>query len=50
MFFDHGPEGLEQAIDIEVEAVRELGMRATLCRGSINVAGRTTAPACRAPR
>lgn len=33
------PEGLEQAIDIEVEAVHELGIRATLCRGSINVAG-----------
>lgn len=32
------PDGLEQAIDIEVEAVRELGMRATLCRGSMNLA------------
>ena len=32
------PAGLEQAIDIQVEAVRELGLRATLCRGSINIA------------
>lgn len=32
------PEALEQAIDIEVEAVRELGMRATLCRGSLTQA------------
>src|SRR5690606_17087263 len=32
------PEGLEQAIDIQVEAVRELGMRATLCRGSLSLA------------
>lgn len=31
------PEGLEEAIDIEVEAVRELGMRATLSRGSMNI-------------
>ena len=40
------PEGLEDAIDIEVEAVRELGMRATLTRGSMNIAkpgaGRTS--------
>jgi len=34
------PAGLENAIDIQVEAVRELGMRATLCRGSIDVASR----------
>lgn len=32
------PAGLEQAIDIQIDAVRELGMRATLCRGSINLA------------
>ena len=37
------PPGLEQAIDIQVEAVRELGMRATLCRGSINLASRHNA-------
>lgn len=32
------PDGLEEAIDIQVEAVRELGMRATLCRGSLSLA------------
>ena len=32
------PAGLEDAIDIEVEAVRELGMRALLTRGSMNLA------------
>lgn len=40
------PEGLEDAIDLQVEAVRELGMRATLTRGSMNIAkpgaGRTS--------
>ncbi len=31
------PAGLEAAIDIEVEAVREMGMRATLTRGSMSI-------------
>ncbi|WP_277373871.1 8-oxoguanine deaminase [Pseudomonas sp. AA-38] len=31
------PGGLEQAIDVQVEAVRELGMRAMLCRGSMSL-------------
>lgn len=31
------PHGLEDAIDIQVEAVRELGMRATLTRGSMSL-------------
>jgi 8-oxoguanine deaminase len=31
------PEGMENAIDIEVRAVRELGMRATLTRGSMTL-------------
>jgi 8-oxoguanine deaminase len=31
------PNGLEDAIDIEVEAVRRLGMRATLTRGSMTL-------------
>ncbi len=31
------PAGLEEAIDIQVEAVRELGMRAMLTRGSMNL-------------
>ncbi|MEQ7737562.1 amidohydrolase family protein, partial [Escherichia coli] len=31
------PAGLEDAIDIEVEAVRRLGMRATLTRGSMTL-------------
>ncbi len=31
------PAGLEQAIDIQVQVVRELGMRATLTRGSMSL-------------
>ncbi|MBT2535502.1 8-oxoguanine deaminase [Arthrobacter sp. ISL-69] len=31
------PDGMEDAIDIEVRAVRELGMRATLTRGSMTL-------------
>ena len=31
------PDGLEDAIDIEVQAVRRLGMRATLTRGSMTL-------------
>ncbi len=31
------PGGLEQAIDVQVEAVRELGMRAMLTRGSMSL-------------
>lgn len=31
------PDGLEQAIDVQVEAVRELGMRAMLSRGSMSL-------------
>ncbi len=31
------PRGLEQAIDIEVEAARELGIRVVLTRGSMNL-------------
>ncbi|HAV87863.1 MAG TPA: 8-oxoguanine deaminase, partial [Pseudomonas sp.] len=31
------PAGLEEAIDIQVEAVRAMGMRATLTRGSMNL-------------
>jgi 8-oxoguanine deaminase len=31
------PDGLEQAIDVQVEAVRELGMRALLTRGSMSL-------------
>ncbi|MGX5694632.1 8-oxoguanine deaminase [Agromyces soli] len=31
------PDGLDDAIDIEVEAVRRLGMRATLTRGSMTL-------------
>ncbi|MGP0173919.1 8-oxoguanine deaminase [Pseudomonas sp. NCHU5208] len=31
------PGGLEQAIDVQVETVRELGMRAMLCRGSMSL-------------
>ncbi len=31
------PKGLEQAIDIQVQVVRELGMRATLTRGSMSL-------------
>jgi len=31
------PAGLDEAIDIQVEAVRELGMRAMLTRGSMNL-------------
>lgn len=31
------PDGLEQAIDVQVEAVRELGMRAMLTRGSMSL-------------
>ena len=32
------PAGMEDAVDIEVRAVRELGMRATLTRGSMTLA------------
>lgn len=31
------PQGLEEAIDVQVEAVRELGMRAMLTRGSMSL-------------
>lgn len=31
------PDGLEEAIDVQVEAVRELGMRAMLTRGSMSL-------------
>jgi len=31
------PEGLENAVDIEVEAAREIGMRVTITRGSMNL-------------
>lgn len=31
------PRGLEEAIDVQVEAVRELGLRALLCRGSMSL-------------
>ena len=31
------PEGLEQAVDIEVEAAREIGIRMTVTRGSMNL-------------
>ncbi|MBA1272343.1 8-oxoguanine deaminase [Stutzerimonas azotifigens] len=31
------PEGLEEAIDVQVQAVRELGMRAMLSRGSMSL-------------
>jgi 8-oxoguanine deaminase len=31
------PDGLEQAIDVQIEAVRELGMRAMLTRGSMSL-------------
>ena len=31
------PDGLEQALDVQVEAVRELGMRAMLTRGSMSL-------------
>ena len=31
------PEGLENAIDVQVESVRELGMRAMLTRGSMSL-------------
>lgn len=31
------PEGLEEAIDVQVESVRELGMRAMLTRGSMSL-------------
>jgi 8-oxoguanine deaminase len=31
------PDGLEQAIDVQVEAVRELGLRAMLSRGSMSL-------------
>ena len=31
------PDGLEQAIDVQVEVVRELGMRAMLTRGSMSL-------------
>jgi 8-oxoguanine deaminase len=31
------PDGLEQAIDVQVEVVRELGMRAILTRGSMSL-------------
>jgi len=31
------PEGLEEAIDVQVQAVRELGMRAMLTRGSMSL-------------
>ena len=31
------PRGLEQAVDIEVEAARELGLRMTVTRGSMNL-------------
>ena len=31
------PDGLEQAIDVQVESVRELGMRAMLTRGSMSL-------------
>ncbi|MFD6053057.1 8-oxoguanine deaminase [Agromyces sp. NPDC060279] len=34
------PEGLDEAIDLEVEAVRRLGMRATLTRGSMTLGER----------
>lgn len=34
------PTGLDEAIDIEVEAVRRLGMRATLTRGSMTLGER----------
>ncbi|UOE25350.1 8-oxoguanine deaminase [Agromyces soli] len=34
------PEGLDEAIDLEVEAVRRLGMRATLTRGSMTLGQR----------
>ncbi len=31
------PEGLEQAVDLEVEAAREIGIRMTVTRGSMNL-------------
>jgi 8-oxoguanine deaminase len=31
------PKGLENAVDIEVEAAREIGMRVTITRGSMNL-------------
>ena len=31
------PDGLEQAVDIEVEAAREIGIRMTVTRGSMNL-------------
>lgn len=34
------PEGLDEAIDLEVESVRRLGMRATLTRGSMTLGQR----------
>lgn len=34
------PDGLEHAIDIEVEVARSLGIRATLTRGSMNLSVR----------
>lgn len=39
------PAGMEDSIDVQVQVVRELGMRAMLTRGSMTL-GRTTA-ACR---
>jgi 8-oxoguanine deaminase len=37
------PDGLENAIDVQVESVRELGMRAMLTRGSMSLGERTAA-------
>ena len=37
------PEGLENAVDIEVEEARSLGMRMTVSRGSMNLSERTAA-------
>jgi 8-oxoguanine deaminase len=31
------PDGLEKAIDVQVQSVRELGMRAMLTRGSMSL-------------
>ena len=37
------PDGLENAVDIEVEEARALGMRMTVSRGSMNLSERTAA-------
>jgi 8-oxoguanine deaminase len=48
------PAGLEEAIDIQVGAVRELGMRAMLTRGSMtcprSMGGRPARAWCKLPR